>query len=42
MIVVPVGGGGLVSGIAIAAEGRRVVAVEPERSDALQPGPRGR
>ena len=35
VIVVPVGGGGLVSGIAVAAEGRRVVAVEPELSDAL-------
>jgi threonine dehydratase len=35
-IVVPVGGGGLVSGIAAAAAGRaRVVAVEPERSPAL-------
>ena len=38
VIVVPVGGGGLVSGIALAAEGRRVVAVEPELSDALQRG----
>ena len=38
VIVVPVGGGGLVSGIAVAAEGRRVVAVEPELSDALQRG----
>jgi len=35
-IVVPVGGGGLVSGIAAAAAGRaRVIAVEPERSPAL-------
>ena len=38
VIVVPVGGGGLVSGIAVAAEGRRVVAVEPELSDALRQG----
>ena len=38
VIVVPVGGGGLVSGIAIATEGRRVVAVEPELSDALSRG----
>jgi threonine dehydratase len=38
VIVVPVGGGGLISGIAIAAEGRRVVAVEPELSDALHRG----
>ncbi|MEP6910104.1 MAG: threonine/serine dehydratase [Actinomycetota bacterium] len=38
VIVVPVGGGGLISGIAIAAEGRRVVAVEPELSDALSRG----
>jgi threonine dehydratase len=38
VIVVPVGGGGLVSGIAVAAEGRRVVAVEPELSDALHRG----
>jgi threonine dehydratase len=38
VIVVPVGGGGLVSGIAVAAEGRRVVAVEPELSDALRRG----
>jgi threonine dehydratase len=35
LIVVPCGGGGLVSGIAAAAEGRRVVAVEPELSPAL-------
>ena len=32
------GGGGLISGIALAAEGRRVVAVEPELSDALHRG----
>jgi threonine dehydratase len=38
VIVVPVGGGGLVSGIALAAEGRRIVAVEPELSDALHRG----
>jgi threonine dehydratase len=35
VVVVPCGGGGLVAGIAIAAEGRRVVAVEPELSPAL-------
>jgi threonine dehydratase len=34
-IVVPVGGGGLVAGIAAAAPGRRIVAVEPERSAAV-------
>ncbi|HEY6836726.1 MAG TPA: threonine/serine dehydratase [Gaiellaceae bacterium] len=34
-IVVPVGGGGLISGIALAAENRRVVGVEPELSPAL-------
>ena len=38
VLVVPVGGGGLISGIALAAEGRRVVAVEPELSDALRRG----
>jgi threonine dehydratase len=38
VLVVPVGGGGLVAGIALAAEGRRVVAVEPELSDALHRG----
>jgi threonine dehydratase len=38
VIVVPVGGGGLVSGIAVAAGGRRVVAVEPELSTALHSG----
>jgi len=38
VIVVPVGGGGLISGIALAGEGRRVVAVEPELSDALHQG----
>jgi threonine dehydratase len=34
-IVVPVGGGGLVSGIAAGRTGRRVIAVEPERSTAV-------
>jgi threonine dehydratase len=34
-IVVPAGGGGLVSGVAAAAPDRRVVAVEPERSTAV-------
>ena len=34
-MVVPVGGGGLISGIALAAQGRRVVGVEPELSPAL-------
>jgi threonine dehydratase len=38
VVVVPTGGGGLVSGIALTAEGRRVVAVEPELSDALRQG----
>ncbi len=38
VIVVPCGGGGLVSGVALAAEGRRVVAVEPELSPALNRG----
>jgi threonine dehydratase len=38
VIVVPVGGGGLVSGIAAAGGGRRVIAVEPEGSDALHRG----
>jgi threonine dehydratase len=41
-IVVPVGGGGLISGIALAAQGRRVIGVEPELSpafhEALQAG----
>ena len=37
-IVVPVGGGGLVSGIAAAAPDRRVIAVEPERSTAVHDG----
>jgi threonine dehydratase len=35
VVVVPVGGGGLVAGIAAALPGRRVVAVEPEGSAAL-------
>jgi threonine dehydratase len=34
-IVVPVGGGGLVAGVAAGAKGRRVVGVEPEGSAAL-------
>ena len=34
-IIVPVGGGGLISGIAVAAQGRRVIGVEPERSPAM-------
>jgi threonine dehydratase len=34
-IVVPAGGGGLVAGIAAAVPGRRVLAVEPERSTAV-------
>jgi threonine dehydratase len=38
VLVVPVGGGGLVAGIALASEGRRIVAVEPELSDALHRG----
>ena len=38
VVVVPVGGGGLISGIVLAAEGRRVVAAEPELSDALHQG----
>jgi threonine dehydratase len=37
-IVVPAGGGGLVSGIAAAAPDRRVVAVEPEGSTAVHDG----
>jgi threonine dehydratase len=35
VIVVPVGGGGLVSGVVRGAPGARVVAVEPERTPAL-------
>ena len=38
VIVVPVGGGGLVSGVALGAPGRRVVGVEPEGSAALHAG----
>jgi threonine dehydratase len=38
VIVVPCGGGGLVAGISLAADGRRVVAVEPELSPALNRG----
>jgi threonine dehydratase len=34
-LVVPVGGGGLISGIALAAQGRRVIGIEPELSPAL-------
>lgn len=34
-IVVPVGGGGLISGIALAAQDRRVIGVEPELSPAI-------
>jgi len=37
-IVVPVGGGGLVSGIAAAAPDRRIVCVEPEASNAVAAG----
>jgi threonine dehydratase len=38
VVVVPVGGGGLVSGIAVALAGRRVVAVEPEWSRVYHDG----
>jgi threonine dehydratase len=38
VVVVPVGGGGLVSGIATALPGKRIVAVEPEGSAALHMG----
>lgn len=38
VVVVPVGGGGLVTGIAVALPGRRVIAVEPEGSAALHEG----
>ena len=38
VVVVPVGGGGLVTGIAVALPGRRVIAVEPEGSRALHDG----
>jgi threonine dehydratase len=36
VVVVPVGGGGLISGIASALPGRRVVGIEPEGSAALK------
>jgi threonine dehydratase len=35
VVVVPVGGGGLVAGVALGAQGRRIVGVEPEGSAAL-------
>jgi threonine dehydratase len=35
VVVVPAGGGGLVSGVALGAPGPRIVAVEPERTPAL-------
>ena len=38
-IVVPVGGGGLVAGIAAAAPDRRIIAVEPEGSPRVTPSP---
>jgi threonine dehydratase len=38
VIVVGVGGGGLVSGVAVGARGVRVVGVEPERSTAFRDG----
>ena len=38
VVVVPTGGGGLVSGIATALDGVRIVAVEPEGSAALHSG----
>jgi threonine dehydratase len=38
VVVVPVGGGGLVSGVACALPGRRIVAVEPEGSAAFAAG----
>jgi threonine dehydratase len=38
VVVVPVGGGGLVTGIATALEGVRVVGVEPSTSNALSAG----
>jgi threonine dehydratase len=34
-LIVPVGGGGLISGIALAAQGRRVIGIEPDLSPAL-------
>jgi len=38
VVIVPVGGGGLIAGVALGAEGRRIVAVEPELSNALYQG----
>jgi threonine dehydratase len=38
VIVVPVGGGGLVAGVALGAGGRRVIGIEPEGSAALHEG----
>ena len=38
VVVVPVGGGGLVAGIAVALQEKRVVGVEPEGSRAFQEG----
>src|SRR5262249_3477344 len=38
VLPVPAGGGGLVAGVALGADGRHVVAVEPELSDALSRG----
>ena len=38
VVVVPVGGGGLVAGVALGAKGRRIVGVEPEGSAALHEG----
>jgi threonine dehydratase len=38
VVVVPVGGGGLVAGVASALPGRRIVAVEPEGSAAFHEG----
>jgi threonine dehydratase len=35
VLVVPIGGGGLIAGVALAAQGRRVVGVEPELSPAM-------
>jgi threonine dehydratase len=38
VVLVPVGGGGLVGGVALGAEDRRIVAIEPQLSDALHKG----
>ena len=38
VVLVPAGGGGLVGGVALGAEGRRIVAIGPELSDALHQG----